>query len=97
MVHEGDGVTDCKWGLRTIPKGLINGLEELEIRGQAETIQTIQNLSEYREESSRIAETYCHSDSSERPSANAGVKNSKGMILIRIKWIILSRPDDLTK
>ena len=35
----------------------------------------------YSEESRRLEETCCHSDPSERPSANAGEKNSKG-----VKW-----------
>ena len=30
----------------------------------------------------RFKETFCHSDSSERPSVNAGVKNSLGIIII---------------
>ena len=49
--------------LGTVPKGLVSGLEESEIRGQIETIET---------------------DSSERPSANACVKNSQGLIIIII-------------
>ena len=36
------------------------------------------NLPEYSEESWRPEETCCHSDSSERPSANADVKTQKG-------------------
>ena len=35
------------------------------------------NLPEYSEESWRPEETCCHSDSSERPSANADVKTQK--------------------
>ena len=48
-----------------------------EIRGQLETIQNYTIIKiEYWEESWRLEETCCHSDSSEKPSASAGVKNS---------------------
>ena len=41
MKHEGDGDTTSVIGvIGTTSKGLLKGLEELEIRGQAETIQT---------------------------------------------------------
>ena len=59
----------------TIPKGLVVGLEELEIEGWAETIQTTALLRSARV-LRRVLETCYHSDFSERPSANAGVKNS---------------------
>ena len=42
---------------------------------------------EYWEESLWPEEIYCHSASSERPSANADVKNLQGIIIITIiKW-----------
>ena len=65
--------------LGTVSKGLVRRLEELEIRGQAETIQTTSlfNEPEYWEESWKLEETWCQSDFSERPSANAGVKSHK--------------------
>ena len=59
--------------LGTVIKGLIKGLEYLEIRGRVEIIQTTTLL-----RSSRLEET-CYSNSSERPSANADVKNSQGV------------------
>ena len=37
---------------------------------------------EYWEESWRLEESCCHSNISERPSVNANVKNSKGVIII---------------
>ena len=40
---------------------------------------------EYWEESCRLEETCCHSSSSERPSANADLKNSYGLIIINLK------------
>ena len=51
--------------LGTIPKGLVKGLENFEIRGKVETITV------YREEFWRLEETCSHSNSSEIPSANA--------------------------
>ena len=49
--------------------------DELEIRGRNETIQT---SAEYWEESWRPEQTFYHSDSSERSSANTDAKNSQG-------------------
>ena len=62
----------------TITKGLLKGLEDLEVGGQVETIQN-DCITEYWEESWRLEETCCHSNSSKSPSANADVKNSKGV------------------
>ena len=61
--------------LGTIPKGLEEGLEDLEIRGKKRLfrLQLYQDRPEYWEESWGLKET-CHSNSSEKPSANAGVK-----------------------
>ena len=59
--------------LRTIPKGLVQ-LEDLEIRGQVETIQTTALLKSARI-LRRVLETCCHSNSSGKPSTNTGVKN----------------------
>ena len=65
-------------GFGTVTEGFIKGLEDLEVGGRVETIQTTALLkTEYREESWRLEETYCHSNSSEKPFANADVKNSK--------------------
>ena len=64
--------------LGTITKGLLKGLEDLEVGGRIETIQTTALLRTARilRESWRLEETCYHSDSSEKPSANADVKNS---------------------
>ncbi len=63
----------------TLTKGLLKGLEDLEVGGRVETIhqQYYWKRPEYWEESWRPEETCCHSNSSERPSAYADVKNSK--------------------
>ena len=59
--------------LGTAPKSLIRELEELEIGGRAEAIQTTALL-----RSARILRRVLVSpDSSERPSADAGVENSQ--------------------
>ena len=78
MEHENDGDTYCN--------RLVKGLEEYEIKTQVETIQKTARL-----RSARILrivlEACCLSNSSELPSADAGVKNSqRSKIIINIKW-----------
>ena len=60
----------------TVTKGLLKGLEDLEVGNRVETIQTTALLKwpEYWEEFWRLEETCCHSISSERPSTYADVK-----------------------
>ena len=58
----------------TVTKGLLKGLEDLEVGGRVEIIQTTALLKMARI-LRRVPET-CHSISSERPSAYADVKNS---------------------
>ena len=62
--------------LGTVTRGLVQELEDLEIRGWVETIQTTALLRSARilEESWKLEETCCHSDSSGKPSVNADVK-----------------------
>ena len=62
----------------TVTKRLSNGREDWDVGGRLETIQTTAywKRPEYWEESWRLEETSCHSNSSERPSTNADVKNS---------------------
>ena len=62
--------------LGTVTKGLVQGQEDLEIRGWVETIQTTAFFRLVRI-LKRVLETCCHSDSSEKPSVNTGVKNSQ--------------------
>ena len=69
--------------LGTITKGLIRGLEDLEITRGSETIQTTALLRSARM-LRRLEETFCHSNSCERPSANDDVKNSQGVTIITI-------------
>ena len=64
--------------LGTITKGLLKGLEDLEVGGRVETIQTTALLRTARI-LRRVLKTCCHSNSSEKPSANIDVKNSKGV------------------
>ena len=40
MEHESDGDTKCNFALGTVTKGLVKGLENLEIRELVETIKT---------------------------------------------------------
>ena len=53
----------------TVTEGLLKGLEDLEVGGRVETIQT-------NTEKSPIEVTSCHSISSEKTSTYADVKNS---------------------
>ena len=62
----------------TVTKGLLKGLEDLEIRGRVKTIQSTTLLRTARI-LRRVLETCCHSNSSERPSAKTDVKNSQGV------------------
>ena len=59
----------------TVTKGLLKGLEALEVGGWVETIQTTTLLRTARI-LRRLEETCCHSNSSEWPSAKTDVKNS---------------------
>ena len=59
----------------TVTKRLLKGLEDLEVGGQVETIQTTALLRMARI-LKRVLKTCCHSNSSERPSAKTDVKNS---------------------
>ena len=61
----------------TVTKRLLKRLEDLEVGGWVKTIQLLHywKRPEYWEESWGLEETCCHSNSSERPSANADVKN----------------------
>ena len=63
----------------TVTKGLLKGLKDLEVGGQVETIQTTTLLRTARilRRILEFEETYCHSESSEKPSSNADVKNSE--------------------
>ena len=52
----------------------------MEVGGRVDTTrQHYWERAEYWEESWRLEETCCHSNSSERQSADADVKNSKGV------------------
>ena len=59
----------------TVTEGLLTGLEELKVGGRVETIQTTTLLRTARI-LRRVLETRCHSNTSERSSANADEKKS---------------------
>ena len=79
-------IPDKIGALGTITKGLIKGLESLEIRGRVETIQTTALLRSARI-LRRDLETCCHLDSSEKLSANADMKNIQmnKIIIVKLK------------
>ena len=63
----------------TVTKGLLKGPEDLQRGRRAETTETITLLRTARvlRKSWRLEETCCHSNYSERSSANTDVKNSQ--------------------
>ena len=65
--------------LGTITKGLLKGLEDLEVGGRVETIQTTALLRTARilRESWKLEEICYHSNSNEKLLANTDVKKSK--------------------
>ena len=70
--------------------GLLKGLENLEIRGRVETIQTTTLLRSVRI-LRRVLETrgdLCYPDFRERPSVNSDVKNSRSKIIINEEFRI---------
>ena len=70
MEHEGDNYTSHDFS--TVTKGLLKGLEDLEILHYWE-------WPEYWKESWKLEETCCHSNSSESLSAKTKVENSQGV------------------
>ena len=62
----------------TITKGLLKGLELADEWRPSKPLHYCERP-EYWEESWRLEETCCHSNSSERPSANTDEKNSEGV------------------
>ena len=62
--------------LRLIPKEQIQGLKDLDISGQKETIQSTALLRSARI-LRRVLKTCYYTNSSEKPSTNAGVRNSQ--------------------
>ena len=65
----------------TVTKGQLKGPEDLEVGAEwrPSKLHHCWELPEYWEESLRLEEIYCHSNSSERESADADVKTSKGV------------------
>ena len=61
----------CNRCARNNPRDLVKGLEDLEISGRVATNQTTALRSARLR---RVKGTCCHSNSRERPFANAGVK-----------------------
>ena len=65
----------------TVTKGLLKGLKDLEVSGQMETalLKTVRIL---REESWKIEETCCHSNSCEKRQLTLMWKNLKEYVII---------------
>ena len=72
--HESDGDTNCKCTQGTVTKELVQSLDDV---WRPSKILHYWDRPEYREESWNFGKTCCHSNSSEKHSANAGVENSQ--------------------
>ena len=69
--------------LETIAKGLIKELEDLKIRRHEEALLKSTRILR------SLLEACCHSNSSEKPSANVGVKNSQRSKMMMIIIMII--------
>ena len=78
MFHESDDNTNrnwCSWySHQSINKG-IGWLGNKRTSGDHPNLLHYWDRQEYREETWRLKETFCHSNYCEKPSANAGMKN----------------------
>ena len=90
MEHEGDSDTNCNWcawySYQKIGTGT-GGLGNKRTSGGRSNYSIIKIGPKYRGESWRLEENSCHSNSSVKPSAKAGVKKSQKSKII----IIISR------
>ena len=73
LVHLKQSPKASKWGWKSWKS---------EKESRSSILRYCWDQSEYWEESWRLKETCCHSNSNERPSANVGVKNSPGVLMI---------------
>ena len=75
--------------LGTVTKGLLKQPKNMEITGRVKTskLQHYWDRPEYWKESWRLGETCCHSNSCEKPSANASMKN----LQLTLVWKTLKR------
>ena len=80
MEHAGDNCINYNWCVWIVTTGLLKGLEDWKLADEWWPFKQLHywERPEYWEESWRLKETCCHSNSSEKPSANTDVKNSKG-------------------
>ena len=78
MEHESDDCTLLIGALGTVTKGLLKEMEDLEVGDEWRPPKILHywERPDYWKESWRLEETCCHSDSSEKSSGNADVKNS---------------------
>ena len=72
----------------TVTKGLIKGLEELKLADEWRPSKRLHywERPEYWEVSRWLEDTWCHSVSREKPSANADVKSSNEWIIIKERY-----------
>ena len=72
-----------------VTKVLIKGLEDLEVGGPVETIQTTALLRTARilRRAWKLEETCCHSNSIKKPSAKANLKNYQWVNNQNYQWV----------
>ena len=88
MEHESDGDTNCNWGYRYCHQRTGTGLGNKRTRGDLPNYSFIEISQNTKESPGDLKKTCCHSKTSEKPSAKAGVKNSQKIIIIIIIIII---------
>ena len=78
----------------TVTKGLLKGLEDLEVGDRVDTIQTTASLKTVSilRRVQETEKTCCHSNYSERPSAYADVKNSNKTLISKLATIVEGDP-----
>ena len=86
MEHNGDGGTNCNWCARYS----LQRTWKLEDKWTPSKLQHCWDWPEYWEESWKLEETCCHSDSSEKPSVKDDVENSqRSKIIMKLNILIL--------
>ena len=99
MDHECDDDTICNWYSLNDPQMVGNCTGEVKTRDGPILLklQVCWSRTEYWEEFRILGETCCRADSTERPSTNAGVKNSQKSKIIFLKTKKKERENERSK
>ena len=85
--HESDGDTNCKWRTWYSHQRIGTWTWKLEEEYRASKLRQCWDQPKYWEKSWKLKKTYCHSNSSGKPFANADVKNSQMCLYIFYNFI----------